>query len=94
MIDLYKDKTNIVVFTWINISQFRQNSKCNLKNNHKFVYRSQSGCVHEQVAKADCECPLYKYLAWNCNKKCFRTEILYKFVKKMKKMVLQQREKF
>ena len=22
--------------------------------------RSQSDCVHEQVAKADCECPLYK----------------------------------
>ena len=21
--------------------------------------RSQSDCVHEQVAKADCECPLY-----------------------------------
>ena len=23
--------------------------------------RSQSDCVHEQVAKADCECPLYMY---------------------------------
>ena len=22
-------------------------------------YRAQSDCVHEQVAKADCECPLY-----------------------------------
>ena len=22
--------------------------------------RSQSDCVHEQIAKADCECPLYK----------------------------------
>ena len=22
--------------------------------------RSQSDCVHEQVAKADCECPLYR----------------------------------
>ena len=25
--------------------------------------RSQSDCVHEQVAKADCECPLYGELA-------------------------------
>ena len=22
-------------------------------------YRAQSDCVHKQVAKADCECPLY-----------------------------------
>mgnify|MGYP007120249200 CR=1 FL=1 len=28
--------------------------------NVKFERRSQSDCVHEQVAKADCECPLYK----------------------------------
>ena len=27
--------------------------------NVKFERRSQSDCVHEQVAKADCECPLY-----------------------------------
>ncbi len=26
----------------------------------RFERRSQSDCVHEQVAKADCECPLYK----------------------------------
>ena len=26
--------------------------------------RSQSDCVHEQAAKADCECPLYKYIRW------------------------------
>ena len=26
----------------------------------QFERRSQSDCVHEQVAKADCECPLYK----------------------------------
>ena len=25
----------------------------------EFEHRSQSDCVHEQVAKADCECPLY-----------------------------------
>ena len=25
-----------------------------------FERRSQSDCVHEQVAKADCECPLYR----------------------------------
>ena len=25
--------------------------------------RSQSDCVHEQVAKADCECPLYSDLS-------------------------------
>ena len=25
----------------------------------EFERRSQSDCVHEQVAKADCECPLY-----------------------------------
>ena len=25
-----------------------------------FERRSQSDCVHEQVAKADCECPLCK----------------------------------
>ena len=29
--------------------------------NVKFERRSQSDCVHEQVAKADCECPLYKF---------------------------------
>ena len=28
--------------------------------NVKFERRSQSDCVHEQVAKADCECPLYR----------------------------------
>ena len=27
--------------------------------NVKFERRSQSDCVHEQVAKADCECPFY-----------------------------------
>ena len=27
--------------------------------NVKFERKSQSDCVHEQVAKADCECPLY-----------------------------------
>ena len=26
--------------------------------------RSQSDCVHEQAAKADCECPLYKCAAY------------------------------
>ena len=30
--------------------------------------RSQSDCVHEQVAKADCECPLYQseVKVWEC----------------------------
>ena len=23
--------------------------------------KPQGGCIHEQVAKADCECPLYKF---------------------------------
>ena len=27
--------------------------------NVKFERKSQSDCVHEQVAKADCECPFY-----------------------------------
>ena len=25
-----------------------------------YEHRLQSDCVHEQVAKADCECPFYK----------------------------------
>ena len=31
--------------------------------NVKFERRSQSDCVHEQVAKADCECPLYRRIS-------------------------------
>ena len=34
--------------------------------NVKFERRSQSDCVHEQVAKADCECPFYRR-----RRKCF-----------------------
>ena len=29
--------------------------------------RSQSDCVHEQVAKADCECPLYTAFGKLCS---------------------------
>ena len=29
-----------------------------------FERRLQSDCVHEQVAKADCECPLYCMIRW------------------------------
>ena len=40
--------------------------------NVKFERRSQSDCVHEQVAKADCECPLYKDdgIPKKCTKMC------------------------
>ncbi|ERK49552.1 hypothetical protein HMPREF0373_01038 [Eubacterium ramulus ATCC 29099] len=31
-----------------------------------FERRSQSDCVHEQVAKADCECPLYRRSQSDC----------------------------
>ena len=38
--------------------------------------RSQSDCVHEQVAKADCECPLYAQKRENENLR-FRTFLKY-----------------
>ena len=38
----------------------------------EFERRSQSDCVHEQVAKADCECPLYAQKRENENLR-FRT---------------------
>ena len=34
--------------------------------NVEFERRSQSDCVHEQVAKADCECPLYRRSQSDC----------------------------
>ena len=37
---------------------------------------SQSDCVHEQVAKADCECPLYFYSEYNLSKKPLQIDLL------------------
>ena len=37
---------------------------------------SQSDCVHEQVAKADCECPLYFYSEYNLSRKPLQIDLL------------------
>lgn len=36
--------------------------------NVEFERKAQSDCVHEQAAKADCECPFYMIRWKNCEK--------------------------